>query len=78
MWEIREPIYNKIVKRIKETGKSYWSGIIDGQGWSFHGSIIINNEEIIPIWWEFNLDSKQVNDFSFEKLKKIFNELNIN
>lgn len=78
MWEIREPIYNKIVKRIKETGKSYWSGIIDGQGWSFHGSIIINNEEITPIWWEFNLDSKQPNDFSFEKLKKIFNELNIN
>lgn len=73
MWEIREPIYNEIVKRIKETGKSYWSGIIDGQGWSFHGSIIINNEEIIPIWWEFNLDSKQPNDFSFEKLKKIFN-----
>lgn len=73
MWEIREPIYNEIVKRIKETGKSYWTGIIDSQGWSFHGSIIINNEEIIPIWWEFNLDSKQPNDFSFEKLKKIFN-----
>lgn len=78
MWEIREPIYNEIVKRIKETGKSYWTGIIDGQGWSFHGSIIINNEEIIPVWWEFNLDSKQPNDFSFEKLKKIFSELNIN
>lgn len=30
MWEIREPIYNKTVKRIKETGKNYWSGIIDG------------------------------------------------
>lgn len=55
MWEIREPIYNEIVKRIKETGKSYWTGIIDGQGWSFHGSIIINNEEIIPIWWDFDL-----------------------
>ena len=78
MWEIREPIYNEIVKRIKETGKSYWTGIIDGQGWSFHGSIIINNEEIIPIWWEFHLDSKQLNDFSFDKLKKIFSELNIN
>lgn len=77
MWEIREPIYNEIVKRIKETGKSYWTGIIDSQGWSFHGSIIINNEEIIPIWWEFHLDSKQPNDFSFEKLKKIFSELNI-
>lgn len=78
IWEIREPIYNEIVKRIKETGKSYWTGIIDCQGWSFHGSIIINNEEIIPVWWEFNLDSKQPNDFSFEKLKKIFSELNIN
>ena len=85
MWEIREPIYNEIVKEIKNNfkqdefvGTRYWNGVINGGGWTFVGAIIIlSDRDILPVWWEFSLNSKQPDDFSFEKLKKIYSELNI-
>ena len=42
-----------------------------GDDWVFNATIIIYQNNIIPIWYEFVTDNID-NDFSFDKLKEFY------
>ena len=42
-----------------------------GDDWVFNASIIIYDNDLIPVWYDFDTDN-QNNDFSFDKLKEFY------
>lgn len=70
MVHISDNIYEHIAEFLREQG-SYWSGGIGGDYWVFNASIIIYDNNLIPVWYEFDTDG-QNNDFSFDKLKEFY------
>lgn len=70
MIHILDNIYEHIAEFLREQG-SYWSGGMGGDYWVFNASIVIQDNTLIPIWYEFDTDG-QNNDFSFDKLKEFY------
>lgn len=70
MIHISDNIYEGIAKFLHKQGH-YWSGGMGGDGWVFNASIVIVDNNIIPVWYEFDTDG-QHNDFSFDKLKEFY------
>lgn len=70
MIHIPDDIYKRIAEFLREQG-SYWSGGMGGDYWVFNASIVIVDNNIIPVWYEFDTDG-QNNDFSFDKLKEFY------
>lgn len=70
MIHISDNIYERIAEFLREQG-SYWSGRMGGDDWVFNASIAIVDNNIIPVWYEFDTDG-QNNDFSFDKLKDFY------
>jgi uncharacterized phage-like protein YoqJ len=72
MIHISDDIYNTIVEFLKKREHyHYWSGGMGGDYWVFNASILIYNNNIIPVWYEFDTDG-QNNDFLFDKLKEFY------
>lgn len=70
MVHISDNIYEHIAEFLRVQG-SYWSGGMGGDYWVFNASIIIYDNDLIPMWYEFDADG-QNNDFSFDKLKEFY------
>lgn len=70
MIHIPDDIYKRIAEFLREQG-SYWSGGMGCDYWVFNASIVIVDNNIIPVWYEFDTDG-QNNDFSFDKLKEFY------
>lgn len=70
MIHISDNIYEHIAEFLREQG-SYWSGGMGGDYWVFNASIIVYDNDLIPVWYEFDTDG-QNNDFSFDKLKEFY------
>lgn len=75
MVHISDNIYEHIVQFLRVQG-CYWSGGMGGDYWVFNASIIINDNDLIPVWYEFRTDypDNQNNDFSFDKLKEFYKQ----
>lgn len=73
MIHISDNIYEHIAEFLQEQG-SYWSGGIGGDDWVFNASIVIYDNDLVPVWYEFITDfpDNQNNDFSFDKLKEFY------
>ena len=72
MIHISDDIYEGIAEFLREQD-SYWSGGMGGDYWVFNASIIIYDNNLTPVWYEFNTDG-QNNDFSFDKLKEFYKQ----
>ena len=70
MVHISDDIYKGIAEFLHKQG-IYWSGGMGGDYWTFNASIIIYDNDLIPVWYEFDTDG-QNNDFSFDKLKEFY------
>lgn len=72
MIHIRDDIYKRISEFLHKQNH-YWSGGMGGDYWVFNASIIIYDNGLIPVWYEFETDD-QHNDFSFDKLKEFYKQ----
>ena len=70
MTHISDDIYKHIAEFLHKQG-AYWSGGMGGDYWVFNASIVIYNNDLIPVWYEFETGN-QNNDFSFDKLKEFY------
>ena len=70
MIHISDNIYEHIAEFLHKQG-SYWSGIMRGDYWVFNASIVIYDNDLAPVWYDFETDG-QDNDFSFDKLKEFY------
>lgn len=70
MIHISDRIYEHIAEFLHKQ-KHYWSGGMGGDYWVFNASIIIYDNDLISVWYEFDTDG-QNNDFSFDKLKEFY------
>ena len=70
MIHISDNIYKHIAEFLHKQG-IYWSGGMGGDDWVFNASIVIVDNNIIPVWYEFDTDGHN-NDFSFNKLKEFY------
>lgn len=70
MTHISDDIYKHIAEFLHKQ-EHYWSGGMGGDDWVFNASILIYNNNLIPVWYEFDTDG-QNNDFSFDKLKEFY------
>ena len=70
MIHISDNIYKDIAEFLHKQ-EYYWSGGMGGDYWVFNASIVIVNNNIIPVWYEFDTDG-QNNAFSFDKLKEFY------
>ena len=73
MIHISDNIYKHIAEFLREQG-GYWSGGMGADDWVFNASIIIYDNDLAPVWYEFRTDfpDPQNNDFSFDKLKEFY------
>lgn len=70
MTHISDSIYEGIAKFLRKQN-AYWSGGMGGDDWVFNASIIIYDNDLIPVWYDFDTDGHN-NDFSFDKLKEFY------
>jgi hypothetical protein len=70
MKHISDSIYEGIAKFLRNQN-TYWSGGMGGDDWVFNASIIIYDNDLIPVWYDFDADGHN-NDFSFDKLKEFY------
>lgn len=70
MIHISDDIYEGIADFLHKQ-KYYWSGGIRGDYWVFNASIVIYDNDLVPVWYEFDTDN-QLNDFLFDKLKEFY------
>jgi hypothetical protein len=70
MIHISDDIYEGIADFLHKQGH-YWSGRIRGDYWVFNASIVIYDNDLVPVWYEFDTDN-QLNDFLFDKLKEFY------
>jgi hypothetical protein len=70
MIHIPDDIYKSIAEFLRKQG-SYWSGGMGADDWVFYASIIIYDNDLIPVWYELDTDGHN-NDFSFDKLKEFY------
>lgn len=73
MIHISDNIYEGIAKFLHKQ-EHYWSGRMGGDYWVFNASIVIYDNDLAPVWYEFITDypDNQNNDFSFDKLKEFY------
>ena len=72
MVHVSDDIYKHIAEFL-HTQSTYWSGRIRGDYWVFNITIVIYNNDLAPVWYEFITDD-QDNDFSFDKLKEFYKQ----
>lgn len=70
MIHISDDIYKRIAEFLHKQS-SYWSGRMRGDYWVFYASIVIYDNDLVPVWYDFETDN-QNNDFSFDKLKEFY------
>lgn len=72
MVHVSDDIYKHIAEFLHKQ-KDYWNGGMGGDYWVFNASILILDNTLIPIWYEFDTDGHN-NDFLFDKLKEFFKQ----
>lgn len=73
MVHISDNTYKHIAEFLRSQD-NYWSGRMRGDDWVFNASIVIYDNDLAPVWYEFitNYPDNQNNDFSFDKLKEFY------